>query len=122
MRPKRHRIELGATQRARKLRRESTIPEKLLWGRLRAGQIRGLRFRRQEAIDSHIVDFYCPTAKLVVELDGMSHDHTPCYDAKRTNALVALGLRVVRYTNDEVLRDLDAVVDDIHRHLTNPAQ
>jgi very-short-patch-repair endonuclease len=119
MREGRHRIAPAQTARVNRLRRESTAPERLLWSRLRAGQLNGLKFRRQAALGPFIVDFYCPAAMLIVELDGMSHDGRRTYDAARTAFLKERGLRVVRYTNDDVLRNVDAVADDIARHATS---
>jgi very-short-patch-repair endonuclease len=98
------------TGRARRLRKEATFPERLVWSRLRAGQLEGIRFRRQHPIGPHIVDFYCARAKLAIELDGVSHEDREQHDRGRTRYLESLGIRVVRLTNDEVLRDLDDVV------------
>jgi very-short-patch-repair endonuclease len=96
--------------RAREMRREPTYPEYRLWMRLRAGQIGGLRFRRQHPIGPHILDFYCPSAKLAIELDGVSHEDREGYDHVRTRYLESAGLRVVRFTDDDVLRNPDNVL------------
>ena len=111
--PKRHRLSPKLQSRASALRRESTFPERLLWGRLRADRLPGLKFRRQVVIGNQIVDFYCPAARLIIEIDGVSHDGRLEVDAARTERLESLGYRVVRYTNDQVLEDLDAVAEDI---------
>jgi very-short-patch-repair endonuclease len=95
--------------RARRLRRESTSPERILWSILRGGQLAGLKFRRQHPIGPYIADFYCHSASLVVELDGMSHDTTREYDQRRDEYLKRQGLTVLRILNDEVMSDLDAV-------------
>jgi len=102
-------------ERARDLRQIETPPEELLWLALRNSQIAGLKFRRQHPIGPYVVDFYCHSAKLVVELDGMSHDPKAGEDAARTNTLAAQGLRVLRVTNEDVMRDLDAVTREIAR-------
>ncbi len=116
MREKQHRISPRQLQRVRDLRRDSTFPERLLWSRLRAGRASGLKFRRQAAIGGYIIDFYCPIASLGIELDGLSHEAQRPYDERRTSALQQqYGLHLVRYTNDQVLEDLDAVVEDILR-------
>ncbi|MDD4891608.1 MAG: DUF559 domain-containing protein [Phycisphaerae bacterium] len=96
--------------RARKLRREATFPERLLWSRLRAGRCAGLIFRRQQVIDQYVADFFCPVSRLVIELDGRSHEGHDAEDAIRQEYLERQGLSVLRFTNDEVLGNLDAVV------------
>lgn len=96
---KRHRVEPHMTARARNLRRESPFPERLLWSRIRAGQLGGLRFRRQHPIGRYMADFYCPKAKLVIELDGLSHEAREALDEERTRFMELRGLRVVRFAD-----------------------
>lgn len=91
-------------QRAKELRREMTPAEKILWEELRANKL-GVHFRRQQVIAGFIVDFYCHKAALVVEVDGDIHDLQREEDARREKALSALGLKVVRFKNDEVVRN-----------------
>ena len=112
---KQHRIRPSQTTRVRRLRRESTVPERLLWSRLRARGLGQVKFRRQHPVGPYVVDFYCAAASLVVEIDGVSHEEQEAYDEKRTAYLVSRGLRVVRFTNDEVLADADAVARTIAR-------
>ena len=107
---KRRRLSPPLRERARALRVETTIPERLLWGHLRAGRLAGLKWRRQHVIGPYVVDFFCPTANLVVEIDGRTHIGRVRADAARTRWLKKQGLRVIRFTDDEVLRDLEAVV------------
>src|SRR5262245_53495105 len=102
-----------AKQRARRLRREMTIPERLLWGKLRGGRLSGLKFRRQYPIDPYIADFYCHEHRLVIELDGESHVGAASYDERRKAVLKTQGLRVVRFTNDDVIQELEAVLEAI---------
>ncbi len=102
-------------QAAKDLRRNMTPAEQALWQRLRANRSNGLHFRRQHVIDRFIVDFYCHGAGLVVEVDGDVHDRQPGHDAERQRMLTARGLRVVRFTNDQVLNDIDSVVEEIRR-------
>jgi very-short-patch-repair endonuclease len=101
--------------RARSLRQCETPPEELLWLALRNRQIGGLKFRRQHPVGRYVVDFYCHDASLVVEVDGMSHDCKAAADAQKTAYLESQGLRIVRVTNADVMRDLDAVTREIAR-------
>ena len=116
MPPKGHRIRPTPANRAPNLPREAKTPEQLLWGHLRSKRLSGWRFRRQAVIDRFVVDFYCPTAQLVVEIDNTSDDDRRPYDAARIERLAYGGLRVVRYSSADIIRDLDAVVEDILRH------
>lgn len=110
-----HRIRPSATERARKLRKDAPVPERILWGMLRDRRLGGLKFRRQCAMGPYVVDYDCAEARLVVELDGMSHLGRAAADAKRTAYLKALGLHVMRVTNDELLADGAAVGEWIWR-------
>ncbi|MBX7073808.1 MAG: DUF559 domain-containing protein [Pirellulales bacterium] len=100
-------------ERARDLRRRMTGPERNVWSRLRDRQLCGLKFRRQAPLGPYIVDFYCAEHSLVIELDGKSHDGRCAYDMARTRALERLGLRVMRFDNDDALRDIDSVMNAI---------
>jgi very-short-patch-repair endonuclease len=104
-------------QRAKELRREMTPAEKILWHEVRAKKL-GVRFRRQQIIQGFIVDFYCHRAGLVIEVDGDIHDLQREEDERREKVLSALGLRVVRFQNDEVMRGLSAVVGRIKQLIT----
>ena len=103
-------------QRAKELRREMTPAEKILWEELRANKL-GVHFRRQQVIQGFIVDFYCHKSALVVEVDGDIHDLQKEEDERREKVLSTLGLRIVRFGNDEVMRDLSAVVGRIKAYL-----
>jgi very-short-patch-repair endonuclease len=94
---------------ARSMRHTPTPAENTLWQRLRNRQVAGLKFRRQHSIDRFIVDFYCAEACLVIEIDGPAHAE-PNADADRQHTLESLGLRVLRFSNDDVLSDPDAVL------------
>jgi very-short-patch-repair endonuclease len=95
------------------MRREPTPAEEKLWQKLRHKQLLGFKFRRQHTIDRFIVDFYCGEARLVVEVDGEVHDYTQEEDAIRQDFLESLGLRMVRFRNEEVLNEIDGVVEEI---------
>lgn len=106
------RVTKEKLQLAKELRREMTPAEKLLWQEVRANKL-GVHFRRQQVIAGFIVDFYCHKSALVVEVDGDIHDLQKAEDERREKVLSALGLRVVRFGNDEVIRGLYAVVGKI---------
>jgi very-short-patch-repair endonuclease len=101
-------------QRARELRREMTPAEKVLWQELRADKL-GVHFRRQQVIAGFIVDFYCHKAALVIEVDGDIHDLQKEDDAKRDKVLSEMGLKIVRFTNNEVLKNLSLVVEKVKK-------
>ncbi len=87
-----------------------TPAERILWQQLRRNQLNGLHFRRQQIISGFIADFYCHTAGLVIELDGGVHQRQADYDAERDKILAGCGLHVMRFRNEEVLRDLKSVL------------
>jgi len=95
------------------MRREPTPAENRLWQRLRKRQVLGFKFRRQHAIGRFIVDFYCADAQLVVEVDGPVHKQAQEEDRLRQEFLESLDLTVLRFTNDEVSKSLDSVVERI---------
>ena len=112
-------IHRDINERARKLRKNLTPAEDVLWQRLRRKQVGGLRFRRQHPIGRFIVDFYCAEAKLVIEVDGSVHrqpGHDE-YDADRQLFLEHLGLKVLRFENAQVLQETDAIVEAIAEEL-----
>jgi len=103
----------------RRLRMEMTVVEQRLWSRLRLSQLQGHKFRRQHGIGPYIVDFYCPERSLVLEVDGETHAEANQmrYDKKREAYLKSLGLRIVRYTNEDVLHNLEGVWADLERQV-----
>ncbi len=111
-----HQVTKEKQERARELRREMTPAEKILWKELRANKL-GVHFRRQQVIQGFIVDFYCHRAGLVVEVDGDVHDLQKEEDERREKVLSALGLMIVRFRNDEVMKDVSAMVGKIRCHL-----
>ncbi|HEU0073427.1 MAG TPA: endonuclease domain-containing protein [Dehalococcoidia bacterium] len=109
-------------QAARDNRAKPTVAEAMLWARLRHRGLEGSRFRRQHAIGRFIVDFYCSEANLVVEVDGPIHRYQEAEDTEREAELEGRGLRVIRFSNDEVMTDMAAVLRRIAAHLTpNPS-
>jgi len=99
--------------RARELRKAQTPIERRLWWRLRKRQLDGLHFRRQHPIGPFIVDFYCDKHRLIIELDGPSHDEQVEYDEERTAWLEACGYRVIRFANKQVRNNLEGVLEAI---------
>ena len=100
-------------QLARQQRVEPTRAEDTLWQWLRGKQLENLKFRRQQPIERFIVDFYSSELRLVVEVDGEIHQYTQAEDAIRQAYLESIGLRVIRFTNDEVLHDVKGVLSQI---------
>jgi very-short-patch-repair endonuclease len=99
--------------RRAELRGNSTKAEILLWARLRNKQLNRLKFRRQHSFGAYIVDFYCKELGLVIELDGDVHIGREEYDLQRSNYLNQLGLRVIRFNNNEVLNNVEGVSEII---------
>ena len=99
------------------MRANATDAERVLWSLLRGKQLAGLRFRRQQVIGPYIVDFYCSTAKLIVELDGDQHREPDAvvYDEARTRWLEINGYRVLRIANGTLLTDREASIESIWR-------
>jgi len=103
------------------LRNNLTEPERLLWNKLRQRQIYKIKFRRQHSIGSYIADFYSPSLKLVIELDGDSHFHKSVekYDENRTACFKNLGCIVIRFTNIEITQNLNGVLEEIIEKINN---
>ena len=104
--------------RARELRRTATNAERLLWGHLRNRGCGGLRFRRQQPLGPFVADFYCAAAGVVVELDGSIHAGREEEDRLRQEYIERQGLKVARFTNEQVMENLEAVVEEIARVCT----
>jgi len=104
----------GRTAFARKLRKNQTQAEKLLWERLRKDQL-GVRFLRQKPLWPYIADFYCAQYRLCIEIDGSSHQDKEEYDAQRTAYLYDHHVSVIRFTNDDVESNTDMVIDFIKK-------
>ena len=111
-------VAIAKLQRARALRQEMTRAEKALWQELRANKL-GVHFRRQQIIAGFIVDFYCHECKLAIELDGNYHkkDVSKEYDKARTVLLNEYGITVLRFWNEEVIKDMGRVLNKISFYL-----
>jgi type III restriction enzyme len=110
-------------ERVRELRRNATDAENLLWNLLRDRQLLGAKFRRQHPLGGYILDFYCHEARLAIELDGSGHleEDRAAYDEARTKDLQALGVRVIRFWNNQVFQETRAVLDEIAKELRSPS-
>ena len=109
-----HRDPIAASH-SRDLRKNLTNPERVLWAAIRSRFLADLKFRRQHPLGNYILDFYCPAKQLAVELDGDSHQGRADHDARRTQRLGEMGIRVIRFSNDDVLSDLESVLEAILR-------
>jgi len=102
------------------LRKNMPKAEQMLWTKLKNKQLNGYKFRRQYSVDQYIVDFYCPQAKLGIEVDGSSHfkESGIRSDKKRTLHMESYGIQIVRFTNNEIYENLSGVLNSILDTLT----
>ena len=101
-------------EKAKQNRNNPSEPESKIWFKLLSNrQMKSYRFVRQKPLGNYIVDFYCPRLNLVLEIDGDSHAEQETYDKNRTNYFKKFGLMVIRYTNTEVMEQLDSVYNDL---------
>ena len=102
-------------QKRQYLRKKMTKAEIFLWSKLKGKQLNGLKFRRQYGINNYTVDFYCPELKLAIEVDGGVHyyDSRIIFDKRRVEEIAALGIKVLRYTNIDVIKNINSVLQDI---------
>ena len=91
------------------LRKKSTPAERKLWSRIRDDQL-GVNFRRQHAVGNYIPDFVCIEKKLIIELDGSQHLEQEEYDEERTKYLASLGYKVIRFWNNDVMKNIEGVI------------
>ena len=116
-------IHYGATKRifinAKALRNRETFAEKLLWSRLRNKQL-GYHFRRQHPLSNYVVDFFCEQLKLVIEVDGSIHadPQVALDDQNKELSLRSEGLEIIRFTNDAIIKDVNAVVENIKEKIS----
>jgi len=107
-------------EKRRYLRKNSTVPERKLWLRLKNKQL-GARFRRQYGIGSYVVDFCSPRIKLIIELDGGIHDeyNQRDYDIDRQENIEEIGFDILRFTNEEINNNMDRVINKIKKHISD---
>jgi adenine-specific DNA-methyltransferase len=106
---------------ARSLRRNQTDAESVLWYNLRSRRFKGYKFRRQHPLAGYVVDFVCIDRRFIIEIDGGQHAAQEPYDRTRTGKLQSAGLRVLRFWNNEVLGQTQAVLEAILRELEAPS-
>ncbi len=113
---------LGLKSCRKELRNNATPAEMKLWGILQRSNLGGYKFQRQHSVGAYVLDFYCPAARLAVELDGDSHctDEAIEYDRQRTAYLNALHIKVLRFLNTDVYDNLDVVGERILEELNHP--
>jgi very-short-patch-repair endonuclease len=104
-------------QKSRDLRKNSTPAEVLLWNQLKSKQMHRYQFMRQKPIGEYIVDFYCSKLKLVIEIDGISHNDKFEYDLDRQNYLESLGLAVIRFNDIYVKKNMQGVLNKINEYI-----
>lgn len=98
--------------RAKELRKHMTPTERILWSKISNKKL-GVKFRRQHPIKNYIVDFYCHTSKIVIEIDGKIHDYQKEYDSGRQAEIEQFGIKVLRFTNQEIYEDIPSVINKI---------
>ena len=105
----------------RKLRKKETEAEELFWQRVRNKKVNGLKFKRQHSICNNIVDFYCPSKKIIIELDGEYHDteQQNIKDKLRDEHLQALGFKILRFRNEKILFHLNQTIDILLNTIKN---
>ena len=113
----------GLAELARELRQKQTSAESLLWQLLRNRQLLGFKFRRQHQFGEYVADFYCHEARVIIECDGAVHETNEQWhhDAERDAYMIGQGLRILRFTNEQILLDTERVLRDITKYLPSPS-
>jgi very-short-patch-repair endonuclease len=108
----------GQKNLRQKLRNGLGLPEIILWGELKGSKL-GKKFRRQYGVGKYSLDFYCPELRLGIELDGATHDDPNSYgdDRERENFIISQGIKIIRFQNKDVLKNLNEVVEEIKKSL-----
>jgi len=105
-------------QASKFLRKRETAAEKVLWSELKNRQLLGSKFRRQVPYDRFILDFLCPEVKLIIEIDGSSHIGKEERDKERDEYFRALGYKVIRFKNEEVMNNIENVLNEIKKNIS----
>lgn len=101
------------------LRKSQTPQEGILWSKLRNNQL-GFKFKRQYSVGPYVLDFYCPSKKLAIEIDGSQHIENKEYDVERSDYLSTFDIRVIRFWNNEINVNINGVVDKVIIELSDP--
>jgi len=111
--------KLDFLERRKKLRRDVPFCEKKLWQFLKGKQLQGIKFRRQFGIGPYVVDFFCPRHRIAIEVDGDSHyeENAEKNDRLRTSFIESKGIRIVRFTNTDIVENIDGVIETIRSEL-----
>ena len=112
-------VNKSLSERARKLRKNSTLSEVIFWNAVKNKQIFGLDFNRQKIIGNYIVDFYCAKLQLVIEIDGSSHDNKQGYDANRNRYLKSLGLDILHFHEQDIRFDINGAIEMLREYIEN---
>ena len=96
-----------------------TAPELVFWTAIRERKLKGYKFRRQYSVERYVIDFYCTKVRLGIEIDGSSHfnQNQKQYDNLRSEYIHSLGIKILRYTNDEIMKNLSGVLEHVSSHL-----
>ena len=110
----------GLKENRKQLRNRLTPAEAKLWSLIKKSQLEDRKFRRQHSVGPYVLDFYCPSERLCIELDGAAHftDGGYEYDSARTEYLKALNISVLRFENKDVIENTEGVLEEIRRHFT----
>ena len=103
-------------ERAKELRKAGNLSEVLIWRQLKNRQFNNLDFDRQKIIGNYIVDFYCASRRIVIEIDGSTHDNKIEYDKERDKNLIGLGLNVIHILSKDVLNNINGVMEFLRNH------
>jgi len=105
-------------EKRRILRKNSTVAENILWYYLRSRKLKGYKFKRQFSVNKYVLDFYCPKLKLAIEVDGNYHLNSKivAYDKARQTEVEQLGIKFLRFTNPEILSQIDDVLQSIEKN------
>lgn len=104
------------------LRNNMPMPEVILWSKIKNKSLNNFKFRRQFSVGQYVLDFYCPMAKLGIEVDGESHysNESNRADIERQKAIAGFGIRIIRFTNKDILENIEGVLQIIIENLNKP--
>jgi very-short-patch-repair endonuclease len=112
--------KIESKETRRELRKNAPTPESIIWSKLRSRQMNNSKWRRQYGIGKYVLDFYCPAKRLAIEIDGESHfnEEAVAKDINREKILKSMRVEIIRFSNDEVMKNLEGVLSTINKYLT----